>query len=152
MPDQQNTSALAEELRSTIETAQERLLRIDPAQTATRSAPGRWSQREILGHLVDSAVNNQQRFVRAQQSGALAFPGYDQDAWVSHQKYDQVSWDDLVGLWSVVNRHLVHVVLHVEEDALETPCAIGDDAPVTLRELIVDYIEHLRHHLAQIGV
>ncbi len=143
-------STIAAELHRTIETAREDLSRIDPQSTNLRPAPGKWSKREILGHLIDSAVNNHQRFVRAQHRETLEFPGYDQDAWVARQNYNDVDWRDLIELWVLLNRHLVHVVLQISAEHLETECRIGNGAPMTLRELIVDYVAHMKHHLGQI--
>ena len=142
--------SLAADLHSTIETARENLARIDRDDATIRPAPGKWSKKEILGHLVDSAVNNHQRFVRAQHCEALAFPEYEQDAWVANQNYNNVEWRELVELWVLFNRHLVHVILQISSDDLETVCNIGDYPPMTLRELVVDYVAHMRHHLGQI--
>ncbi len=69
-----------------------------------------WSRREILGHLIDSATNNHQRFVRAQFKDDLVFPGYEQEQWVSSQKYNDEPWPDLIELWRAYNLHLLHVV------------------------------------------
>jgi hypothetical protein len=54
---------------------------------ALKPAPDRWSKKEILGHLIDSAANNHQRFVRAQGTPRLEFPGYEQEFWVATQAY-----------------------------------------------------------------
>ena len=143
-------TTLAADLHSIIETARESLSRIDRDQTTLRPAPGKWSKKEILGHLVDSAVNNHQRFVRAQHCEALEFPEYEQDAWVANQNYNEVEWKDLIELWVLFNRHLVHVILQISPADLETICHIGDYPPMTLRELIVDYVAHMRHHLEQL--
>jgi hypothetical protein len=104
----------------------------------------------VIGHLIDSAFNNQQRFVRAQLGASLAFPGYAQESWVAAQAYQQRTWADLVGLWAALNRHLAHVIAHIEPRTLGTPCTIGEGAPVTLRFVAEDYVRHLHHHLAQV--
>jgi hypothetical protein len=127
-----------------------RLCNISEADAAHRSAPGRWSKKEILGHLIDSAVNNHQRFVRAQFVPTLEFPGYEQEAWVSAQAYATEPWPDLVNLWLLLNRHLVHIVEAMPEASLSRECVIGANAPVTLSFLITDYLRHLEHHLDQI--
>jgi hypothetical protein len=114
------------------------------------SAPGRWSKKEILGHLIDSAGNNHQRFVRAQFVPVLEFPGYEQEAWVAAQAYATEPWPDLVNLWLLLNRHLVHIVEAMPEANLARECAIGGKAPVALSALIEDYVAHLEHHLDQI--
>jgi hypothetical protein len=111
---------------------------------------GKWVKKEILGHLIDSALNNQQRFVRAQMSDRLAWPGYEQDGWVALQKYKERPWTELVQLWEQLNLHIVHVMANVPAGRLATKCVIGDDDPVTLDWLMSDYVRHLRHHLDQI--
>lgn len=111
---------------------------------------GKWVKKEILGHLIDSALNNEQRFVRAQIAQQLVWPGYDQDRWVSLQKYRERPWTELVQLWEQLNRHIVHVMANVQPDSMDTKCVIGDGGPVTLEWLMNDYVWHLRHHLNQI--
>jgi hypothetical protein len=126
-------------------------LRALPAQeTARRPAPGKWCRREILGHVIDSASNNHQRFVRAQLAAELSFPGYAQDDWVRTQAYETEPWDQLVTLWAAINRHLAHLVGAIPAVKLSTPCSIGGKPPVTLDALAADYIRHLEHHLGQI--
>lgn len=106
---------------------------------------------EVIGHLVDSAANNHQRFVRAQQVAELVFPKYEQNDWVRVQGYNEVPWMDLVELWRRYNLHLAHVMRRIPDDKLEVRCTIGDYAPVTLGFLVEDYLTHLRHHLKKIG-
>jgi hypothetical protein len=99
---------------------------------------------------VDSAANNQQRFVRAQQVAELSLPGYDQDAWVGAQDHQSRRWPDLVEFWVLYNHYLSHTIRRIPASALATRCRIGSDEPVTLRFLVEDYVVHMRHHLAQI--
>jgi len=112
---------------------------------------GGWSCKQVLGHLIDSASNNHQRFVRASLQGSLEFPGYDQDGMVRVQEVQQVDWLTLVGLWTSYNRYLAHVIAHLPPEKLDVPCRIGANKPVTLRFLVEDYLEHMVHHLRQIG-
>ncbi len=72
--------------------ARDRLQAIDETKSARRPAPGKWSPKEIIGHLIDSASNNHQRFVRAQFQDHLIFPGYNQEAWVEAQDYQNSQW------------------------------------------------------------
>jgi hypothetical protein len=111
---------------------------------------GKWSSKEILGHLIDSASNNHQRFVRAQIDGKVQMPGYTQDEWVSVQHYQERKWTELVLLWSAYNRHLLHVMETAAAGTLNAPCHIGGDASGPLEFLMVDYVCHLEHHLRQI--
>ena len=81
-----------DDLRSTVERGTTALLAIPDAATGIHPAPGKWSPREVIGHLVDSASNNHQRFVLAPFKDSLVFDGYDQDAWVRTQRYQEASW------------------------------------------------------------
>lgn len=123
--------------------------------SGTRSAPQAWSKREILGHLIDSAANNHQRFVRAQTTNTLDFPPYDPRAWVTCQRYADCDWDDLVTLWLTYNRHLVHVLRAMPSDCLDTPCRVDwYDPPreIPLRQVAQEYLNHVRHHLEKLAV
>ena len=127
-----------------------RLADVSDAEASQPCAPGHWSKKEILGHLIDSAANNHQRFVRAQLAPSLQIPGYEQERWVAAQGYATESWPDLVNLWLLYNRHLAHSMRNVPEAALACPCAIGADAPVPLSAVISGYVDHMEHHLSQI--
>ena len=89
----------AEDLRRTVIEAAASLSAVSPEDASKRPAPGKWSAKEIIGHLVDSAANNHQRFVRAQLQDDLVFAGYEQDAWVAAQRYGDAPWVELVVLW-----------------------------------------------------
>lgn len=118
----------------------------------TRPAPGKWSKKEILGHLVDSAQNNIQRFVRSQHEDHTVHITYRQDDWVALQHYQEYPGADLIQLWMLLNRHLAHIWSHIKEPAWAVTVDIGKNAAeyVTLEALAVDYVRHLRHHLRQI--
>jgi hypothetical protein len=113
---------------------------------------GGWSRKEVLGHLIDSASNNHQRFVRASLQNSLEFPGYDQEGCVRVQAPASAEWNLLVSAWAGYNRYLAHVIAHLPASKLNTPCRIGAGEPVTLEFLANDYVRHLVHHLDQIGV
>jgi hypothetical protein len=121
-------------------------------ESASRERPAaeKWSRKQILGHLIDSASNNHQRFVRAQLVEALSFPPYAQEGWVAVQAYDDEPWDDLIELWTAYNRHLLHVMARVPPDKHGRPCQVGPDEPMNLGDLMRDYVRHLEHHLGQI--
>lgn len=141
---------VAADIERIVDASVPRLAEFDEAASEAIRPGGRWSRKEILGHLVDSAVNNHQRFVRAQLQAELVFPSYEQDRWVSVQGYSERPWKTLVELWGALNRHVAHVVSRLAADRLATPCRIGDGPPVTLEFIARDYVRHLRHHLEQI--
>ncbi len=109
-----------------------------------------WSKLEMLGHLIDSAANNHQRFVRAQEGNELRFPKYDPDGWVERQNYRHAAPGDLLRTWEAYNLRLADVIRNIHPDYIQTPCYIGDSEPVTLQFIAEDYISHLIHHLQEI--
>jgi hypothetical protein len=137
-------------LRTILETAPARLLAISEAEASRPRAIEKWSAKEVLGHLVDSASNNHQRFVRGQLVEDLHFPPYEQEGWVSVQHYREEPWKVIVDLWRAYNRHLVHVMSRVPSSRYGHRCHSGSNEPLTLHDHMVDYVRHLEHHLAQI--
>jgi hypothetical protein len=153
--------ALFEDMRLTIEDASARLLSITETESEARRSTGKWSAKEILGHLIDSAANNHPRFVTAQFKNDLIFSGYDQEAWVTTQRYQQASWPALITLWKSYNIHLLHVVSLIPPQILTRTrtehnldqialVPVSRYEPTTLEYLIRDYVGHIKHHLRQI--
>jgi hypothetical protein len=150
-----------EDFRRTIEEASARLLSITEGESRAPLADGKWSAKETIGHLVDSAANNHQRFVRAQFKDDLVFDGYAQDEWIRAQNYNEEPWPLLVGLWRHYNLHLAHVMASAPVETRTAPRArhnfqqigfapVSPDEPSTLEHLMLDYIDHLKSHLRQI--
>ena len=149
------------DFRSTVLSATGRLRTISPEQSAHKSAPDKWSIKEVLGHLIDSAANNHHRFVRAQFTDDLVFPGYEQEKWVNAQRYNDESWSDMIQLWSSYNLHLLHVISAIPEATLTRARIrhnldqialhpIDKNDPTTLDYFVRDYLVHMKHHLDQI--
>jgi hypothetical protein len=151
-----------EDFRGTVEGGAARLLALSE-EDARRRRGGEegWSAKEIVGHLIDSAANNHRRFVLAQLKDDLQFEGYAQEDWVRAQRYADAPWAGLVELWRAYNLHLAHVMASVPEEVLHRPRAshsldriafraVGASQPATLEYLMRDYVDHLKHHLAQI--
>ena len=128
------------------------LLSAIPEDAASKKpAPNKWSKKEILGHLIDSAANNHQRFMRLQLQTEISLPGYEQDDWVRLNHYQQRTWNEIVTLWSAYNRHLASVIESLDDSALGHVWH-SPDGDVTLEFIASDYVRHLKHHLAQIGI
>ena len=142
-------SVTAARLESLLAAVPPKLSAIRDAE-ASRKSDGRWSKKEILGHLIDSASNNHQRFVRAQLAPHLDYPRYEQNQWVATQRYAEEPWPDLVNLWLLYNRHLGHVMRTTPPGSLAHTISIGGADPMTLGALMEDYLRHLEHHLEQL--
>src|SRR5262245_38376858 len=145
----------------TIEATASRLLSLSDEQTREVQAKDKWTRKQVLGHLIDSAANNHQRFVKAQFTNALVFPGYEQERWVDVQHYNDEEWSQLVQLWKSYNLHLAHLASFISSEVLESERtehnldviawqALKKDEPATLEYFIRDYAGHMNHHLNQI--
>ena len=139
----------------------DRMRSMSDAQAARPRKPGAWCAKEIVGQLIDSALNNHRRITLAQQRDDLVFDGYDQEAWVRLHRYNEMEWHSLVDRWLEFNMHLARAASLVPSSVLDEPRrthsldrtafrAVPPDQPTTLRYLIEDYVAHLGHHLRQV--
>jgi hypothetical protein len=151
----------AERLRNAVADAYPRLALMSDSDAAIPPAPGKWSPKEVIGHLVDSASNNHQRFVRANFTEDLIFLGYDQEKWVSLGHYTEAPWDSLLTLWREFNLQIARVMDATPAPVRDRPrtphnlhqvawSSVPEDQPATLSYFMNDYVDHLEHHLAQI--
>lgn len=149
------------EFKDTLSEATPRLLAISEQQSEIPRAEDKWSAKQIIGHLIDSATNNHQRFVRAQFTDELIFLGYEQNEWVRVEHFQEEPWHDLVHLWQLYNQHILHIMKHAPEDTRTllrqrhnlhqlASEQIKEDEPVTLEFFMRDYVDHMKNHLAQI--
>jgi hypothetical protein len=115
--------------------------------TGVKPAPGAWSLKEIVGHLVDSAANNHHRFVRLQQGNLEGFPAYDNEAWIAAHHYNDYGWESLVALWHLYNQLLLHVIRNMDGASLENQWTV-EGKSATLGFLVNDYFRHMRDHVA----
>jgi hypothetical protein len=142
--------ALAQDFRAELNALRDELTAFDPALACTPWRAGGWTRKQIVGHLLDSAANNRQRFVRAAADGRYAGPQYAQDAWVAAHGYAAQPWETLLRWWQVEHEILAAVVDGIPEERMQAPCVVGEDEPVSLRFLIEDYIRHQRWHFGQL--
>lgn len=122
-----------------------------PATSRPNRPSGKgWSMREELGHLLDSAVNNHNRFVRAALEPSYMGPGYAENPWVDVHRYVERPWPTLVEEWHAHNTILVPLLRNIPDAKLATPCTVGGGKPITLEALVDEYVLHMRHHLDQV--
>jgi hypothetical protein len=122
---------------------------ISEMRFSTKPAPNKWSKKEILGHLIDSATNNHHRFIRVQFEHKPAIY-YDQNSWVAYNHYNELTAKQLIKFWTVYNKHLIEVIKRIPEENLDRVCKMRNGDIVTLEFLINDYVTHLEHHLNQL--
>lgn len=124
------------------------LTSIDNDTFSEKVSPDKWSKKEIIGHLIDSATNNHQRFVRGQFEDRPKIT-YDQNRWNKYNFYQQIDGRQIIDFWTVYNRQILELIRRISNDNLQLECLVGDKL-LTLDFLINDYVEHLEHHLKQV--
>ncbi len=139
-------------LRGLIDRLPARLAKVSDDQVQRKRSSTEWSIKEELGHLLDSAANNHQRIVRTQLEATPAMPGYDGDKWVALHRYQEREWSSLIAIWADLNRQLLAAAEAVPDSAWSRTCTIADSAPLTLKFVFDDYLDHMLHHLRHIGV
>ena len=161
-PPPSDRPASATRLLAVIAAAEPRLAAIPDATAARRPAPNKWSPKEIIGHLIDSASVNHERFVRAQMQDSLVFSTYEQDRWVAAQQYQEQVWSELLDRWRAFNEQVAAVIDRITERDMTRQrldhnlhmiawSTVSPTMPATLEYFVNDYVGHLRHHVAQIA-
>jgi hypothetical protein len=139
-------------LRTLLNEVPRRLSKLPPSKVEGKLSPSKWSPKEELGHLLDSAANNHQRIVRTQLEDKPKMPGYDGNAWVKLHAYQERNWQEMIELWRALNQQLLSAAEAVPDDAWSRTCTIADSQPLTLKFVFEDYVEHMMHHLKHIGI
>lgn len=141
-----NSAELSERLAKVLRDAMPWLVTVSEAEASVPEREGKWCGKEVIGHLIDSAVNNLTRIVRMQIETEQSFPGYEQMAWVSLQHYAERDWAQVLAAWFALNEHVAWAIAHVEKVRLSNRGVIEGEN-VTLGFLIEDYVAHMEHHL-----
>ena len=132
--------------REIIDTFYKRLLEIDDGIAGVKLSDDKWSLKEIIGHLIDSASNNHQRFVRLQFGELLGFPAYNAEEWISAQKYNNMRWDILISLWYNYNCLLLNFIENSTE-SMQKNAWIKDEEAIPYEELVPGYYKHIELHI-----
>ena len=122
---------------------------ISDAEFNYKPTPDKWSKKQILGHLIDSATNNHQRFIRSQFE-YVPIISYDQNKWNVFNYYQQIKVGQLIIFWASYNLQLVALYKLIPSANLKNECNTGEQNNVTIEWLFNDYVSHLEHHLQKI--
>jgi len=137
---------IASELFSTITEYSSRLKTLREDESSQKPLPGKWSKKELIGHLIDSAQNNIRRFIVAQyESNPVII--YQQDEWVRINNYQLYPLEDLIQLWYLLNKQICVILNNTSKDNLQRSCQT--ESLHIIEWLAKDYIKHMKHHLHQ---
>ncbi|MBB6371831.1 DinB family protein [Chryseobacterium shigense] len=138
-------------LKNIIDTELQRFETISEEEWSYKISPEKWSKKEILGHLCDSAFTNIRRFVVTQYKENDNIV-YDQDFWVKAQHYQNIPVSEIIVLWKSLNFQMVHTVENIPDEALKRTCDTTKTVhqAFTLEYIIQDYVDHLQYHLKAI--
>lgn len=131
-----------------IDKAVDLLLEISDEEMSRKVSPDKWSKKEILGHLIDSATNNHQRFIRAQYESNPQII-YDQNKWNEFNFYQEIESSQIINFWTIYNRQIIEIIKRIPKENLANQVSVGEKI-MTLEFIIDDYVEHLEHHLKQL--
>ena len=121
------------------------LMKESAAAADVRISPDKWTLSEMVGHLIDSASNNHQRFIRLQIEKSLQFPGYEAQNWVNMSKAASYPFAALVELWISYNMYLLHIIENADPSAMDNVWET-EQKKIALGELIEDYFRHILIH------
>jgi uncharacterized damage-inducible protein DinB len=140
----------AAELKDAVEAFYLKYKELDDEISSIKLSSDRWTLKEIIGHLIDSASNNHQRFVRLQLTDNLAFPDYDKDQWLNTQFHNKMNFSELLSLLLYFNRLIQHIILNADKNTLDNKWIIQWDEnknSISLKELMLHYVVHLKGHI-----
>ena len=143
---------IAQELKNIVDEYTLKLLAISEHEFEIKINPVKWSKKEVLGHLIDSAQNNLRRFISGQYENQPHIL-YEQNFWVSSNNYQQVRKEDIIELWRLMNNQICQVLISMEKENYSKQCNTSRTQEPDLHSiewLATDYLKHLKHHVNQI--
>jgi len=122
--------------------------RMSEIDVSKKPSPTKWSKKEILGHLCDSAIMNIERFIKIQyEKQPYILPTYNQNEWVAKQNYQDTPIEEILTLFYVLNKQIIAIINNIPDEKRSYLCDIGNNELKTLEWLIQDYYDHMEHHL-----
>lgn len=122
------------------------LCRISEAKSLHRYEPGKWSIKELLGHLIDSERIFTYRALRFARNDHAPLSGFDQDPYVAEANFDRRPWSELVAEFEHLRRSTILFFRGLKPEA-EMRFGVANNAPVTVRALGYVIAGHELHHM-----
>jgi hypothetical protein len=140
-----------DELRSVLDEMEPRIRAISDAEFSAKPRPDKWSKKEVIGHLADSAQNNLRRFISARYEDRPKIV-YDQDLWVNASGYQSAGKDEVIALWRLLNDRICAILSGMPATDYTKLCNTSKGEPEykTLEWLASDYVKHMKHHMNQV--
>jgi len=138
---------IAKDLEAIISQYLPALKSLDGSHLAYKPSPSKWSKKELIGHMIDSAQSNIRRFIVAQYE-EIPTINYNQDKWVAIAGYQQWNSNELIDLWYLLNRQICEVLNNTSSETAQRKCMTQELH--TIEWLAKDYIKHLQHHMHQV--
>jgi len=140
------------ELRQIVSQFYKKLHEFSEEELTASREPGKWSRKEVIGHLIDSAQNNLRRFICGQYENEPPAIIYAQDFWVAANDYNNMNKEDIINLWKLINERICAVLQKMPVENYSRNCNTGKDTVElhSLQWLAADYNKHLKHHLNQV--
>jgi hypothetical protein len=139
--------SIAKDLEAVISRYLPGLKSLDESRLAHKTTPSKWSKKELIGHMIDSAQSNIRRFIVAQYEEMPTIT-YNQDKWVAMAGYQQWNSSELIDLWYLLNRQICEILKNISPEMAQRQCMTEELH--TVEWLAKDYIKHLEHHMHQV--
>ncbi len=141
-----------EELDEIIQAYSKKISTIPESDFSAKPLPNKWSKKEVLGHLIDSAQSNLRRFICGQYESSPPKIVYDQDRWVASNNYTQMDSKEIITFWHLLNKRIIAVLIQMPSTNYSLNCDTGKNEATlhSLEWLADDYVKHMKHHLNQI--
>ena len=145
--DQVSESDILPVLRSQMDELDVLLERVEPHQETFRYAPGKWSIREIVGHLIDGERVFGYRAFCVARGEKQNLPGFDQDDYVLTAPYDRIELEDLVSELRLIRLGNIAMFRTLDEESWSR-VGTANENQVTVRAIAFIMAGHVRHHMS----
>ncbi len=118
-----------------------------PEQVLARPVPGKWSTVECVGHLADTEIFFTDRIVRTIAMDRPLLMSADENLYIERLGYQSFNLDEQLALFTALRRHAVRILRMQPPEAWSRTAVHSDSGLLTLRQLVLQAVRHLRHHL-----